>query len=129
MANCWSWILNGALRLAFGVEIVADFLKHDETVQSVHLRTCNFGPRGAKAIAGSLKHTQTVELLNLCYNQIVDEGAEALLDALNYNVCLKWLLVGINNIAPKLWATIEYITETRNTQFSFPPPSAVHHYT
>ena len=108
-----------------GAEIVADFLKHDETVQSVHLRACNFGPRGAEAIAGSLKHTQTVELLNLYYNQIGDEGAEALLDALNYNVCLKWLLVGINNIAPELEATIRYLAETQQDSHSRRRPPCI----
>ena len=97
-----------------GAEIVADFLKHDETVKEVYLWSCNIGPRGVKAIAESLKRNQTVEEMNLDYNQIRDEGAEALIDALSYNVCMKWLPVGTNNIAPKLEVAIKYLTETRN---------------
>ena len=97
-----------------GAEIVADFLKHDETVIGVSLHNCNIGPRGAKAIAESLKHNQTVEYVNLFENPIGDEGAEALIDALSYNVCMKWLSVFTNMIAPKLEVTITYLTETRN---------------
>ena len=97
-----------------GAEIVADFLKHDETVIGVSLHNCNIGPRGAEAIAESLKHNQTVEYVNLFENPIGDEGAEALIDALSYNVCMKWLSVFTNMIAPKLEATITYLTEARN---------------
>ena len=43
-----------------GAQIVADFLKHDETVHTMFLWNCNIGPRGAEAIAESLKHNQTV---------------------------------------------------------------------
>ena len=97
-----------------GAEIVADSLKHNETVRKVHLDSCNIGPRGVKAIADALKHNQTVELLNLCANPIGNEGAEALIDALSYNVLMKGLIVSSWSIAPKICATIEYLTETRN---------------
>ena len=97
-----------------GAEIVANFLKHDETVRTVSLFNCNIGPRGAEAIAESLKHNQTVEYLNLYANPIGDERAEALINTVNYNVCIIWLFVGANNIAPELQATLEYVTETRN---------------
>ena len=99
-----------------GAEIVAGFLKHDETVYSLYLWDCSIGPRGAKAIAESLKPNVTLKGLGLDYNQIRDEGAEALIDALSYNVCMKWLSVDSNNnnIALKLEVAIEYLTETRN---------------
>ena len=80
----------------------------------VHLYSCNIGPRGVKAIAESLKHNQTVEEMYLFDNQIGDEGAEALIDALRYNLYLHWIYVVNNDIAPKLQATIKYLTETRN---------------
>jgi hypothetical protein len=95
-----------------GAEIVADFLKHDETVRLVRLWSCNIGPRGAKAIAESLKHNQTVEEMSLFRNQIGDEGAEALIDALSYNVCMKWLDTG--HEAPKFQATLQHLTKIRN---------------
>ena len=62
----------------YGADIVAEFLKHNETVKRVYLGYCKIGPRGAKAIAESLKHNQIVEYLNLFDNPIGDEGAEAL---------------------------------------------------
>ena len=96
-------------------EIVADFLKHDNTVKKVWFYNCNIGPRGGKAIADALKHNQTLQYLNLNFNQIGNEGAEALIDALNYNVCIEALFVRANNnIASELNATLDYLTETRN---------------
>ena len=95
-----------------GAEIVADFLKHDETVRLVRLWSCNIGPRGAKAIAESLKHNQTVEEMFLNGNQIGDEGAEAIIEALNSNVCMKWLDTG--RVAPKFEVTLQHLIRTRN---------------
>ena len=113
--------LGGCLIGDDGAKIVADFLKHNETVKIVYLASCNIGPRGAKTIAESLKHNQTLWYLNLADHQIGDEGAEALIDALNYNVCMEWFHV---QIARKFRATIKYLSETRN-KISFPPPSVV----
>ena len=39
-----------------GAEIVADFLKLDQTLKMGYLYSCNIGPRGVKAIAKALKH-------------------------------------------------------------------------
>ena len=97
-----------------GVEIVADFLKHDETVRVVNLAVCSIGLHGVNVIAESLKHNQTVEIANFEWNQIGDEGAGALMEALNYNVCTKKLIIYTYSIAPKLWAIIQYLTKTLN---------------
>ena len=97
---------------ADGAEIVADFLKHDETVKRVYLGFCKIGLRGVKVIAESLKHNQTVEYLNLYANPLGDEGAEALIEGLNYNVCIKQLYA--TGTTPELLATIEYLTKTHN---------------
>ena len=99
-----------------GAEIVADFLAHDEAVGRVWLDGCYIGPRGAKAIAESLKQNETVESLHLSDNEFWDEGAEALIDALKYNVCMECLDIREDNIidSPELYATIEYLSETRN---------------
>jgi hypothetical protein len=48
-----------------GAEIVADFLKHNETLKKMWLMDCRIGSRGAKAIAESLKHNQTLEEMYL----------------------------------------------------------------
>ena len=95
-----------------GAEIVAAFLKHDETVVKVFLHSCYIGARGVKAIAEALKHNQTLWFLNLYANQIGEEGASALIDALSYNVCME--VLDFSHVASELQATIEYLTETRN---------------
>jgi hypothetical protein len=101
-----------------GAEIIAAFMKLDEIVRSVYVRSCNIGPPGIRAIAESLKHNQTLEKLYLyddqIGNEIGNEGADALIEALNYNVCIKGLFVSPRGIDPELQATIEYLTETRN---------------
>ena len=97
-----------------GAEIVAEFLKHNETVKTALLWHCNIGPLGVKAIADFLKRNQTFEEMQLEYNQIGDEGAEAIIDALSRNVSLKWLNLYRNSIAPELESAIKYLTETRN---------------
>jgi hypothetical protein len=97
-----------------GAEIVADFLKHDDTAEMVSLYRCEIGPRGAKAIAASLKNNQTIEEMYLYANPIGVEGADALMEALNCNVCVEWFHVPI---APKFQETIIYLTKTRNTIF------------
>ena len=97
-----------------GAEIVADFLKHDETVKMVYLHHCTIGLRGAKAIAESLKHNQKAVLLNLLWNDLEgSKGTGALVDSLNYNVCMECLLVD-PFIAAELKATIKHFTKTRN---------------
>jgi hypothetical protein len=97
-----------------GAEIVADFLKHDNTVERVYLGYCKIGPRGVKAIAESLKHNQTVEEMYLFLNPIGGKGAEALIEALNLNVCMEFLTATDESVGPKLQATMKYLTETRN---------------
>ena len=94
-----------------GAEIVADFLKHDDTAEMVSLYRCEIGPRGAKAIATSLKHNQTLAEMRLYGNPIGEEGADALMEALNCNVCMEWFHVPI---APKFQETIMYLTQTRS---------------
>ena len=98
-----------------GAEIIADFIKHDESVFKVWLWSCKIGSRGAKAIADALKDNETVEILNFFGNFTIDEeGAEALIDTLNQNVSIKELSSKHTNISPESKATIEYLTETRN---------------
>ena len=96
-----------------GAEIVANFLKHDETVKKVSLWNCLIGPLGAKAFAEAMKHNGTVEDLSL--NPIENEGVMALLECLSHNVCIKGLHILLSNRpAPELRASIQYLTETRN---------------
>ena len=97
-----------------GAEIVANFLKDDETVKKVWLYGCKIGLQGAKAIAECLKHNQTVELMNPQNILIGDEGLEALIDALNFNVCMEGMYLFNDSEAPELKATIKYLTQTRN---------------
>jgi hypothetical protein len=97
-----------------GAVIVAAFIKVDDTVEEVHLWSNDIGPRGAKFIANALKHKVRLRSVNLCENEIGDEGAEFFIYALNRNVCLIEFDVTYNNIAPESWATIEYLTQTRN---------------
>ena len=97
-----------------GAEIVADFLKHDETVRGVFLSSCLVGLLGIKAIAEALMHNKTVENMQLFCNSIGDRGAEALINALNYNVCIKGLAVLYSHVSDSLMAQLKYLTETRN---------------
>ena len=96
-----------------GAEIVADFLKYDETVMNVWLSRCKIGPHGAKAIADAIKYNQTASHLSLTYNPIKDEGAEALVNALAHNVCIEDLSL-FNAYVSELTLTIEYLVEFRN---------------
>ena len=95
-----------------GAEIIADFLKHNDSVRKVFLTSCGLGVRGAKAIAEALKHNKTVWLLDLGGNQL--GGADPFIDAFNYNVCL--MSVHVVGRCPSLRAlvTIDYLTTTRN---------------
>ena len=97
-----------------GAEVVADFLKLDDTVQAVWFHNCMIGPRGVKDIAEALKLNETVEELDLTQNCFGDNGAEILIQALGHNVCITCLCIRENDIAPKLLANIGYLTETRN---------------
>ena len=99
-----------------GAVLVADFLKHDETVREVLLYGCYIGTCGVWAIAEALKCNRTVVYLHLGDNPIADVGAKYLIDALNSNTCLRFLNVrGQNSIAPESEAVIDYLTETRNS--------------
>ena len=44
----------------------------------------------------------------------VNKNTSDLIDTLNYNVCLETQMVFINDVAPKVWASIQHLTETRN---------------
>ena len=97
-----------------GGQIVAAFLKHDETVLSVFLIGCSIGLRGVKAIAEALKLTVTVDYLNLNHNQFGDEGAEALMNALSFNVYTTQVTLYNTKVARVAEQTIKYLTEKRN---------------
>ena len=100
-----------------GAEIVADFIKHDETVKTVWLYSCNIRSRGVSAIAESLKHNTSVDDIEIGHHLLGNEGAEALIDALNNNVCIRNLSWSVNHIAPEasgLIGSIVYLAETRN---------------
>ena len=97
-----------------GAEIVADFLKHDETVRKVWLYGCHIGSCGVKAMAESLKHNQTLEYLDISDNQIGDECAAALIDSLAHNVFITCALLYSTNVTPESEMTIKFLTETRN---------------
>ena len=89
-----------------GAEIVADFLKHDETVGKVNLDDCCFGPRGANVIAEALRDNATVEYLVLDCNEIGNQGGAALINALRYNVCLIFITLYGTSITSESLATI-----------------------
>ena len=98
-----------------GAEIIAVFLRDDETVRKVLLYSCNIGPRGVEAIAEVLKYNKTVEHLNLNHNQIGDKGAETLVKALASNVWIKSIRIVYGSlIAPETIATLKYMTKSRN---------------
>ena len=102
-----------------GAEIVADFLKHDETLNCVALVGCKIGLRGLKAIASALKQNNTVESVDLSSNQIEKEGAAALIDSLERNVRIKWLSTLQNYMSTESKITISYLTGTRNAILIF----------
>ena len=98
-----------------GAEVIANFLKHDETATTIYLLNCSTGSPGAKAIAESLKHNQTVVLVDLLNNHLIGAEAAAVLnEALNHNVCVQVLRVPLRGSARKLQSSIKYLTETRN---------------
>ena len=76
-----------------GAEIVASFLRYNETVLEVSLRGCSIASRGVKVIAEALKLNETVRILVLKYNEVGDEDTKTLIHALDYNVCIEELLL------------------------------------
>lgn len=97
-----------------GAEIVADFLKHDETVTEVCLWDCNIRLHGVEAIAATLERNETVKSLDLRSNKIGDDGARALINAFAENVCITQLFALYNGIDSRLLMHVKYLTETRN---------------
>ena len=83
-------------------------------MKTVLLNGCNIGQRGVKALSKVLKHNQTVEHLDLFRNHIGNVGAEWLINALCKNVCIMYMFVLSENMAPASAATIKYCTQTRN---------------
>ena len=102
-----------------GLEIIARFLKGNETVKKIHLRYSNIGLRGIKALTDALKHNKSVEHLDIAFNDIGEEGAEALIDVLNENVCLLDMWVSGNGFSPESISIIKHLTQLRN-QMSIP---------
>ena len=97
-------------------DIIARFLKENNTVTKVLLWRNAIGPRGAKAIADALKDNRTVKVVDFFKNHIGEQGAEALIEALHHNVCLTCVYLGNSGVFPKFKAAIEYFTETRNAK-------------
>ena len=97
-----------------GTDIVAEFLRENETVKFVLLWNCNIGSGGAIAIADALKHNRTVEVLDIKDNRCASAAPELIDMLLNYNVCIKVMSVSRNQLSVKSEAKIKYLTETRN---------------
>ena len=110
----WKLDLGGCPIGNSGARIVADFLKDDETVESVFLQACNIGPQGADAIAEALKRNKTVSYLDLFDNGILWDGGKSLCVSLGSNVSIKTLFVDYKDIASETAARIRYLTLTRN---------------
>ena len=100
-----------------GAEIVASFLRYNETVIEVTLYDCNIGTRGAKAIAEALKSNKHLQALHLNDNEIGSAGGEALIKALqNFNVAIKRLYVFNSHMANGAEATLTHLAFTRNAK-------------
>ena len=105
LAFCW-------IR-ADGAELVADFLRFNDTVVEVSLFCCYIELPGVMAIFDALKNNKTVEILNLQANAVGHEG-KALIGTLDCNVSIRVLYIIEEHIDPEPFAIIKYRIETRN---------------
>merc|ERR1740138_1451717 len=64
-----------------GAKEVADLLKENQTIKSLHLSTNNISDEGVTHIAEALKSNTCVEEINLSMNKVRDPGCLALTDA------------------------------------------------
>lgn len=102
-----------------GGEIVASFLRSNDSVIEVRLGDCRMTLRGIELIAEALKDNYTVEIVSVADNEIGDKGALAFIDVFDFNVSIKDLYlfewnISERNIAPKFLAIVEYLAEIRN---------------
>jgi hypothetical protein len=76
--------------------LLANALKHNKTLKTLHLGKNQVDDRGAIALAAMLTENQTLEWISLLSNSIQAPGLAALEDALQQNVTLKYLEIDQN---------------------------------
>ena len=80
------------------VVILAEALKTNTTLTSLHISFNTIGEEGAVALAEALTSNSSLRVLNLGTNRILGPGASALTGLLKRNTTLTELLVPFNNI-------------------------------
>ena len=103
------------------VEVVAQFLETNKTVEDVRLWGNKIGVRGAKAIATLISRNRTIFLLDLYNNDFENEGAECILEAVSLsNVCITFLNLNGNNLTLKFDFREKLKSITTRNQFKIP---------
>ena len=79
-----------------GAKQIADALKVNHSLETLHLNSNNIGADGAKMIADSLKVNHSLKTLHLSGNKIGDDGKEYLskikkeLEDDNHDITIRW---------------------------------------
>ena len=109
-----------------GAQVVADFLKDDNTLQLVLLGSrVSFGidadeignmlgMDGITALAEALKHNRTVDSLGLERTWFGEEAGKALLECFNSNVSIEILSIDDTGLSPELQGNLEFLANSRN---------------
>ena len=111
-----------------GAVMLAEILKHNNTLKHIVIKNNNIGDKGAIALADSLKYNTTVRFIDLSYNKIGEKGIVALATAIKQNTTLEFIcLDGVDitekaslalvNISSRVWE-YEYLVFGRPAEES-----------
>ena len=82
----------------YGVCLLSEALKENNTLRKLELKGNDIGDRGAQALSEALIHNDTLQVIDLNHNRIGSKGARALSEALVQNQALQEISLWENNI-------------------------------
>jgi Ran GTPase-activating protein (RanGAP) involved in mRNA processing and transport len=98
-----------------GTKALAHILTNNKSITTVNLDSNNIGDEGAKALAQALANNSTVMKIDLSWNKIGSDGAKALADALKSNSTVTEIHLWNNQISNKGAKALVHALQHNNT--------------
>ena len=102
-----------------GIKTLADSLSLNHALQTLDLRNCKIGPRGAQALALGIKHNTALRTLDLRWNNAGLVGGRAIADMLQWNMHVHNIDLAGNEVPDEVSRSIGGCSVKREEQESY----------
>lgn len=109
-----------------GIKTLADSLSLNHALQTLDLRNCKIGPRGAQALALGIKHNTALRTLDLRWNNAGLVGGRAIADMLQWNMHVHNIDLAGNEVPDEVSRSIAVMLQRNKDRFTAASLSSSH---